>query len=169
MSEAENFLKRGLVGVESHLGVAVKQTELDLGYRNRFTEEVEDLHPLHKLTAILSKVIEEVPKGGIIDERVGNGAADEVAVGEFGDLKGTDRKELASIVDFGVEGDELLVCLRDIFWGLEVGDFEACGGGVDEFDAGKIVRVTAFDCGKVREVFGEKLVEIWGESVRVKK
>lgn len=73
--------------------------------------EVEDLDPLRDFAEIIGKGVEEVQKGGIIGEGVENRAADEVAVGELGDLKGTDGRELLTGSDFG---DEFLIGFKVI-------------------------------------------------------
>ena len=43
-----------------------------------------------------------------------DGAADENAVGEFGDLNGENRREVTGVADFPIEGEEFLKRFRNI-------------------------------------------------------
>ena len=51
--------------------------------------------------------VEEVPEGGAVGDGVADGAAEEDAVGEVGDLEGHDWGGMSGVTDFVVEGEEL--------------------------------------------------------------
>jgi len=82
--------------------------------------------------------VEEVPEGGAVGDGVIDGAADEEAVSEFGDLNGENRGVMAGVADFPVEGEELLEAFGDVERGQEVADAEGGGIGVYEIDAGVV-------------------------------
>ena len=113
-----------------------------------------------------------------------DGAAEEDAVGEVGDLEGHDWGGMSGVTDFVVEGEELFEDWRDIGRrrrrrrGEEVCDGDIGGGDVDEVDAGVVacdvdVSVgvgfeTAGEGREEREGLGKSVFEVRDESGRGK-
>lgn len=114
-AEAEDPLAERLVGVERHLRSALRQPENGVGDEVVVAAEVRDVaEALAGSSTKLRERVEEVPEGGAVGDGVVDGAADEQAVGELGDLNGHDRRGVSAVADLPVEGEEFLEGFRDV-------------------------------------------------------
>lgn len=134
-AKAENSLPQWSVGVEVDLGPTLWQTEHRFRDENGLPPEVRHLGNIVDSSEDLGESIEEIPEGGPVCDGVVDGAADENAVCELGDLNSQNRADMTAVTNFPVKSEEFLERFGDIGRGQEVVDEESGGSDMNEIDA----------------------------------